>query len=151
MHRSQKVKILHKIDLGRSNSRKSSNSRKNAKNQSKTKAIYDSKPKERYHKLKPTPARSNSKTSSDLYTKMALLMNASFTNPSMKKRPLSPTPMYLAADIARFHKLSQQLKANKGNSSLGFVQSDKMFSNMSTQPVMIDKSKPGKMHNKPQF
>jgi hypothetical protein len=72
---------------------------------------------------------------------MMSLMNISNTNPLTKKRPLSPTPMYLAADIARFHKLSQQLKGNKGNSSLGFISSDKIFSNISTQPKVFDKNK----------
>jgi hypothetical protein len=43
------------MSLVRSNSRKLSNPRKKAKNQDKTKTIYNTKPKERYHKLKPAP------------------------------------------------------------------------------------------------
>jgi len=81
-----------------SNSRKSSNSKKPSKAQSKVKAIYDK-------KLREKSVRANSSM-----------------NKEPNKRPLSPTPNYLAADIARFQKLSQKLKADRGHSSFGLSQ-----------------------------
>ena len=44
--------------------------------------------------------------------------------------------MYLAADIERFQKLSQQLKGAKGSSALGYCSNE--YSKLTSQPISIE-------------
>jgi hypothetical protein len=154
--------------IGRTNSRKSSNPRKKPKIQSKTKAAYKPKQLDKYlqYKIGSSQSRPSSKNSKDNRGKMGALVTTSHKrNSSMRKeiskRPTSPAPRYLAADIARFHKLSQKLKASKGHSSLGFTTPEALYPNLTTQsfiqealrkdpresksPVWVPKSKPQHM------
>lgn len=124
--------------LVRSNSRKGSNPRKSNKTQPKAKTVYDPRQREKYSKKKSTPtnSRPSSKNSKEIHKKMNLMMsathkrNSSALSKELNSRPLSPGPGHLAADIARFHKLSQKLKATKGHSALGFTSNENIFSQL---------------------
>lgn len=122
-------------------------SRKSSSSKSRTKAVYDSNNKDLANKIKiiKTPhGRSNSKNSKDRKKKESqILTTSNKRNSSAKndqeKRPLSPTPVYLTADIERFQKLSKQLKGAKGNSSLGFCPPD--YSKLGSKPVTLEAMK----------
>lgn len=91
--------------------------------------------------MKTPHGRSNSKNSKDRKkTKESQILTTtkrgSSTKASQEKRALSPSPVYLTADIERFQKLSQQLKGAKGNSSLGFCSAD--YTKLSSKPVTLE-------------
>lgn len=110
---------------------------------------------DKYHKYKigSSQSRPSSKTSKDIKRKMgSLITTSNKRNHSMRKeiskRPTSPAPRYLAADIARFHKLSQKLKATKGHSSLGFTTPEAIYPNLTTQSFIREAMKKDQKESK---